>query len=183
MPLTCTRLGNWSIFNLGLRLHWGQEQNWMNLMLMSKNNRFCLLPLHLSHVKNGVWLRKRGISTYDYFITEIIKFMHQSIPAAPNPPPPVPWPHPRELALFLPWMANSQGWGLLSCQIPRGGDKKRGQNIPSSVNTATFFIDRTVKECHFKHLNVRFFGSINVFLCNSVILIKTSRRDDTSLWF
>ena len=27
----------------------------------------------------------------------------------------------------LPWMANSRGWGLLSCQIPRGGDKNRGQ--------------------------------------------------------
>ena len=24
---------------------------------------------------------------------------------------------------------------------------------------------------------------MNVFLCNSAILIKTSRRDDTSLWF
>ena len=34
---------------------------------------------------------------------------------------------PRALAFFLPWMANSRGWGLLSCQIPRGGDEKRGQ--------------------------------------------------------
>ena len=33
------------------------------------------------------------------------------------------------LAIFLPQMANSQGWGLLSCQIPwgLGGDEKRGQ--------------------------------------------------------
>ena len=46
------------------------------------------------------------------------------------------------LALFLPWMANSRGWGLLSCQVPQGGDKKRGQRPrPPS----TFFIDRTVK--------------------------------------
>ena len=124
----CTRLGNWSIFNLGLRLHWGQEQKWINLMLMSKNNRFCLFTLHLSHVKNGVWLRKRGISTYDYFITEIIKFMHQSSPAAPNPPPPIPWPHPHELALFLPWMANSWGVGTLELSNPPGWwQKKRGK--------------------------------------------------------
>ena len=153
----------------------------MNLMLMSKNNRFCLFTLHLSHVKNGVWPRKRGISTYDYFITEIIKFMHQSIPAAPNPPPP-----------FLDLTPVNYHYFSLGWQTPRGGDsravkspgvvmKKEGKYVPSSVNTATFFIDRTIKECHFKHFNVRFFVSINVFLCNSAILIKTSRSDDISL--
>ena len=42
-------------------------------------------------------------------------------------------------------MANSQGWGLLSCQIPQGGDEQRGQMPrPLSINTVTFFIDRTV---------------------------------------
>ena len=107
------RLGNWSIFNLGRRLHWGQEQNWMNLMLMSKNNRFCLFTLHLSHVKNGVWPRKGGISTYDYFITEIIKFMHQSIPAAPNPPPP-----------FLDLTPVNYHYFSLGWQTPRGGDSR-----------------------------------------------------------
>ena len=50
--------------------------------------------------------------------------MHQSIPAAPSPPPRA---DPRALAFFWPWMANSRGWGLLSCQTPRGGDEKRGQ--------------------------------------------------------
>ena len=36
---------------------------------------------------------------------------------------------------FLPWMVNSRGWGLLSCQIPRGGDEKRGQmpRFPSTL--------------------------------------------------
>ena len=28
---------------------------------------------------------------------------------------------------FLPWMVNSRMWGLISCQIPPGGDEKRGQ--------------------------------------------------------
>ena len=49
--------------------------------------------------------------------------MHQSIPAAPSPS----WADPRALPFFLPWMANFRGWGLLSCQIPWGGDEKRGQ--------------------------------------------------------
>ena len=43
--------------------------------------------------------------------------MHQSILAAPSLPPP-PWADPR---------ADSRGWELLSCQMPRGGDEKRGQ--------------------------------------------------------
>ena len=71
------------------------------------------------------------------------KIMHQSIPPAPStPPPPV---DPRALAFFLHWIVNSVGWGLLSCQIPRGGVEKNRANAPSSVNTATFFIDRTVE--------------------------------------
>ena len=66
--------------------------------------------------------------------------MHQSIPPAPSPLPG--WS--RALAFFLPLTANSRGWGLLSCQIPRGGDGKQRANVPSSVNTATSFIARTV---------------------------------------
>ena len=31
------------------------------------------------------------------------------------------------LTFFWPWMANSRGQGLLSYQIQRGGDEKRGQ--------------------------------------------------------
>ena len=53
----------------------------------------------------------------------MLRIMHRSIPAAPRPPPPPPRADPRA----LPWMANPRGWGLLSCQIPRGGDKNRGQ--------------------------------------------------------
>ena len=65
--------------------------------------------------------------------------MHQSIPAAPSaPPPPFSRADPRALAFFLPWMANSRGWGLLSCQIPRGGDEKRGQ-MPRPPSTLQHF--------------------------------------------
>ena len=82
---------------------------------------------------------------------------------------------------FLGWQIP--GVGTLELSNPPGWGRKQRANAPSSVNTTTFFIDRTVEQCHFKHFNVRFFVSINVFLCNSAILIKTSRRDDTSLWF
>ena len=46
---------------------------------------------------------------------------------------------PRELAFFLPWMANSRGWELLSWQIPRGGDEKRGQ-MPRPPSTVQHFL-------------------------------------------
>ena len=59
-------------------------------------------------------------------LTQPIKILPQSIPPALSPSP-LPRADPRELAFFLPWMANSRGWGLLSCQIPRGGDEKREQ--------------------------------------------------------
>ena len=42
------------------------------------------------------------------------------------------------ISIFLPWMANSQGWGLLSCQIPWGGDEKRGQ-MPHPPSTLQHF--------------------------------------------
>ena len=64
--------------------------------------------------------------------------MHQSIAAAPSSPPQA---DPHALAFFLPWMATSWGWGLLSCQIPLGGDEKRGQ----MSHIATFLIDCTVE--------------------------------------
>ena len=45
----------------------------------------------------------------------------------PPPPPPPQADQPRALAFFWPWMENFRGWGLLSCQIPRGGTKKEGK--------------------------------------------------------
>ena len=62
--------------------------------------------------------------------------MHQSIPPALSLPPSR--ADPRALALFGPWMANSRGWGLLSRQIPRGGDEKREQ-MPRSPSTLQHF--------------------------------------------
>ena len=58
---------------------------------------------------------------------------HQSIPVAPSPPP----PDPPGISIVLPWMANFGG-GLLSCQIPLGGDEKRGQ-MPRRPSTLQHF--------------------------------------------
>ena len=69
------------------------------------------------------------------------------------------------IALQTLELSNPSGWG-----------RQKKANPPSSVNAATFFIDCTRR---FKHFNVPFFVSSNVFLCNNArILIKTSRRDD-----
>ena len=48
-------------------------------------------------------------------------------PLSPPPLPPSCWSP--ALAFFLPWMANSRGWGPLSCQILRCGTKK-GSECP-----------------------------------------------------
>ena len=104
--------------------------------------------------------------------------MHQSIPPVPSPPPPPPPPGwPPGISFCFALDGKFPRVGTLELSNPPGwGRKKRAD--PSSVSTATFFIDRTVEWCHFKHFQVRFFVSINVFLCNNAtILIKTSRRD------
>ena len=72
-----------------------------------------------------------------FFLAEIFeKVIHQSIPPAPRPPPGA---DPRELAFFLPWMANFRGWGLLSWQIPRGGEENRGQ-MPRPPSTVQHYL-------------------------------------------
>ena len=93
-----------------------------------------------------------------------------------RPAPSPPRADPRELAFFLPWMANSRWWGLLSWQIPRGGEEKRGQ-MPCHPSTVQHFL--LIAQSNSAILKCDFFVSINVFLCNSArILLKTSRRDD-----
>ena len=54
-----------------------------------------------------------------------IVIMHQLIPPASSSPPP--GVDPRALAFFFVLDGKFPGMGTLSCQIPRGGDKKRGQ--------------------------------------------------------
>ena len=102
--------------------------------------------------------------------------MHQSIPTAPITP--------RSLAFFfLPWMANSRGWGLLSCQIPRGGDEKRGQ-MPGPPSTLK----------HFSLIAQSNSAVLNILMCNFLFQVTSSfvtgarilihaATTCTSLWF
>ena len=104
----------------------------------------------------------------------LLKLIHQSIPAAPNRPPP---PPPAPITIFFALDGKSLGVGSLELSNPPGWGQKKRANAPSSVNTATFFIDCTVEKCRFKHFDVRFFVSSNIFLCNSArTLIKTPQR-------
>ena len=109
--------------------------------------------------------------------------MHQSIPAAPSPLPPPPPGWPPGISNFFELDGKFPGVGTLKLSNPPGRRRKKRANAPSLVNTTTFFFDRTVEWCLLRHFYARFFVSINVFLCNSAILIKSSCRDDTSLWF
>ena len=121
----------------------------------------------MASIKRGLfflltsWLGMRTSLVPESVLNSTI--MHQSIPPAPSPPPPpppaLPPPaEPRALAFFLAWMANSWRWGLSSCQIPRGGDKKRGQ-MPHPLSALTHFsLITQSNNNHFKHFNVQFFS-------------------------
>ena len=56
----------------------------------------------------------------------------------PCPPLPPPSANPQVLT-FLPWIANSCGWGHLRRQMPRGEEEKKRENGPSPINTANTF--------------------------------------------
>ena len=110
----------------------------------------------------------RGVNTNQKKPQSLNLCISQSTCAQPRPPPPI--------SIFLPWMANSRGWGLLSCQIPRGGDEKRGQ-MPRPPSTLQHFSLIAQSNSAILSILMRDF-SINVFLCsNARILIKTSRCD------
>ena len=52
---------------------------------------------------------------------------------------------PRELAFFFALDGKFPGVGTLELASPPGWGRKKRANAPSSVNSATFFIDRTVQ--------------------------------------
>ena len=74
-------------------------------------------------------------------VTRERDLMHQSIPAGPSSPR----ADPRELALFFALDGKFPGVGTLELSNPPGWGRKKRANAPSSVNTVTFFIDRTVE--------------------------------------
>ena len=75
---------------------------------------------------------------------------------------------------FLP------GLGHLSCQMPLPLGRKKRASAPPSIKTVEILSDRTDEKCHLlRHSNVQFFVSVYICLCNSAIIAKTSRRDET----
>ena len=110
--------------------------------------------------------------------------MHQSISpapsAAPVPPPPLPPADPWALAFLdgkFPGvgtfkLSNSLGWG-----------RERGQ-IPCPPSTLQHFsLIAQSNSTNFKHFNMQFFVSSNVFLSNSARILTILTTTCTSLWF
>ena len=93
-------------------------------------------------------------------------------PSSPADPPALAFLDGKSLWVGTFELSNSTGWG-----------RKKRTNPLSSVNTATFFIDCTVEKRFFKHFNVQFFVSSNVFLSNSARILTILTTTCTSLWF
>ena len=88
-------------------------------------------------------------------------------------PPPTP-------LLFLRGGGGVGGLGHLSCQMPLPLGRKKRASAPPSIKIEEIFTDRTDEKGHLlRHFNVQFFVSVYICLCNSAIIAKTSRLDDT----
>ena len=95
----------------------------------------------------------------------------------PIPPPPS---RARVLAFFcLGWQIPGGGdsWAV---KFPGWGRKKRA-NASSSVNTATFLIDRTAEWSRFKYFNVRFFVSIRP-RAKLELFLRRTKLSELSSW-
>ena len=147
-------ISNW-IFNFGPEKLPGLSRNGPQLVMLFATRRGC--RPYCPWFGLSSFLDCSPIAVF----CELQKLMHQSIPPAPSPPPPLPgWPPSISIFFFLD--GKFTGVGALELLNPPGWGRKKRANAPSSVNTATFFIDRTVKWCRFKHFDVRIFGLIKV---------------------
>ena len=64
--------------------------------------------------------------------------------------------------------------------MPRPLGRKKRASAPPSIKTVEIFTDRTDEMCVLlRHSNVQFFVSVYICLCNSAIIAKTSRHDET----
>ena len=73
--------------------------------------------------RRRVWAKGQGSLSLLPLLALLYSFSNASVNSTcAQPPPPPPRADPRALAFFWPWMANSRGWGVLSCQMLRGGD-------------------------------------------------------------
>ena len=113
--------------------------------------------------------------------------MHQSIPAVLMPSFPGLTPgYTRFCLSFLLLPPTPLSWGggggagTLELPMPRPLGRKKRASAPPSIKTVEIFTDRTDEKCHLLwHSNVQFFVSVYICLCNSAIIAKTSRHDET----
>ena len=84
----------------------------------------CLEYCHVEATKLALWFYSMEYSHCSYYAS-----VNSSCVLSPPPPP---W------VLGISRMANSLGWRLLRCQIPRVGDEKRGQ-MPRPPSTLQHF--------------------------------------------
>ena len=152
-------------------------------------NRQSLENIHLYHTRPSSSDGGRGVgglnlqppipcisSSHPFFLGFLTYVSVNSTYAQPRP-----GLTPGHWHFFLPWMANSRGWGLLSSQIPRGGNEKRGQmpSPPSTLQHLSLIALSNSAILSILSILMCDFYLINVFLRNSLrILIKTSCRDD-----
>ena len=119
---------------------------------------------------------------YNHVLLEKTSWLYQASvnsSCALNPHPPLPSGLTPAHQHFFALDGKFPGMGTIELSNPPRWGRKKWAKAPSSVNTATFFIDCTIEQCRFKHFNVRLFVLSNVFLCKSArIRVKTSRRDD-----
>ena len=118
---------SWFFENI-YRLQWGIDTRHLKVLSFSTLLQFFVLQPCFDFFyiisscclfANAKWQNKFLI--FEFVYSSISQFQ---LCLAPTPLPRL---TPQALAFFLPLMANSQGWGLLSCQIPRCGDEKTGQ--------------------------------------------------------
>ena len=96
-----------------------------------------------------------------------------------------PSPHPNPgwslgISIFFALNGKFPGVGNLESQIPCVGTQKEGK-CPVHRQHCNIFHWPHSRVVTLKHFNVRFFLSLNIFPCNSAILIKTYVSDHQRL--
>ena len=134
------------------------------IIFMKKNRRLAsyrALPFTLSLYRPIVAFHCLSDSPARLNSSSLRQLKHSCISQFHLRPAPSPPRAPPGISIFFALDGKISGLGTLELSNPPGWGRKKMLNAPSSVNSATFFIDRTVKKCRFKHFSVRFFGLIN----------------------
>ena len=130
------------------RDHYANQHSLAQTLALSTIKRKITDSLHFSTVAAySFWSENVNVSNLILGHPLFSPFMHQSIPAAPSTPPPPPPPRgwAPGINIFFALDGKFPGVETLELSNPPGWGREKRANAPSSTNTATFFIDRTVK--------------------------------------